>query len=82
MRSPPFAIALPRSEATADVKRARFETRATRTPTTIAATDLRAYLRGLRRAVKNDIPAAKAALPGLLDADMILTRRRVIDRPA
>jgi chromosome segregation ATPase len=44
---------------TADLERVRFEKQAARTPTAIRPSDLRSYLRGIRHAVKRDVPAAK-----------------------
>ncbi len=56
---------------TADLERARFEKRAARMPTTIRPEWVRGYLRGLRRAVKQDVPKAKAMILGLLDGDLV-----------
>jgi hypothetical protein len=67
--------------STADLERARFEKRAAQVPTTMSGADLRAYLRGLRRTVKNDVPAAKAAIAGLFDGDLVLTPQTATDPP-
>jgi hypothetical protein len=58
--------------ANADLERAMFAKRAVRTPTTIDPRALRSYLRDLRRTIRKDIPAAKAAVANLLDGDMVL----------
>ncbi len=58
---------------TADLERAKFEKRAVRAPTAIDPRDLRSYLRGLRRAIKTDVPTAKTMILGLLDGDLVLT---------
>lgn len=66
---------------TAELERARFEKRSARTPTAIDPRDLRTYLRGLRRAIKTDVPTAKTMILRLLDGDLVLTPGGTVNRP-